>query len=213
MPIPLLVWAGVALAAALLGSGSIYLVNINNIRGKRFTILGTKASGKTTLHNFFSKGEIPAEHIQTSEEKTKDSHFKLNHLNLRIKSSTDIGGGIVFEQRWLDLITRADYICYMVRIDNILNEASYKNTVNRHIDLILYHMQKAAKVSPLHIIFSFCDRVGEYNADRDKFIENFKRNHLDLHRPNTTSYYGSLKDKKHADELCISLISKISEKR
>ena len=107
MALPLLI---IGLIAAIFGGAAIYRVQINNIKGKRFTILGTRASGKTSLHKFLSEGELPKEYIASGEEKIKDNYFKLKHLNLRIKSSIDIGGNVVYEQRWKSLIEDGDYI-------------------------------------------------------------------------------------------------------
>ena len=215
MPIPLLIWGGIALGAALRGGGAIYAVNINNIKGKRFTILGTKASGKTSLHKFLSEGELPSEHITTLEEKVKDNYFKLKHLGLRIKSSTDIGGDIRFEQRWKDLIGKGDYICYMIKMDKICSsdEADYRSKVVRHIQLILKHMQDAKIESPLYIVYSFGDLVEGFKSDEEKFVESFMKNNLELFPDNTASFFGNLKDKKSAENLCINLLGKLSENK
>ena len=215
MPIPLLIWGGIALGAALLGGGAIYAVNINNIKGKRFTILGTRASGKTSLHKFLSEGELPKEYIASGEEKIKDNYFKLKHLNLRIKSSIDIGGNVVYEQRWKSLIEDGDYICYLIRIDKLHNEndTEYRNKILRHINLILKHMNTENKQGPLYLIYTFCDFIEDFDSNSDEFLEKFKLKNIDLFPENTASFFGSFKDNKGAEALCISLLGKISEKK
>lgn len=215
MPIPLLIWGGIALGAALLGGGAIYAVNINNIKGKRFTILGTRASGKTSLHKFLSEGELPSDYVASAEEKIKDNYFKLKDLKLRIKSSTDIGGDMRFEQRWKDLISKGDYICYMIKMDKICSsdETDYRSKVVRHIQFILKHMQDVKIESPLYLVFSFCDLVGEFQSDDEKFMESFKKNNLELFPENTAYFFGHLNDKTGAENLCRGLLGKISENK
>lgn len=214
MPLPFLILGGIALFSAIVG-GAIYVVQINNIRGKRFTILGTRASGKTSLHKFLSEGELPKEYIASGEEKIEDNHFKLKHLNLRIKSSIDIGGNVVYEQRWKSLIEDGDYICYLIKIDKLYNDndTEYRNKILRHINLILNHMNAENKQGPLYLIYTFCDFVEEFESNSDKFVEKFMKKNIDLFPENTASFFGSFKDNKGAESLCISLLGKISEKK
>ena len=210
--IPLIVW-GIGLAIVALVGGTIYTVQINNIRGKRFAILGARASGKTTLHKFLSEGKISAEYVKSTEDKVKDNHFKLKHLSLRIKSATDIGGSEDFISRWENIISQADYICYIIKADKIEeNDKEYIIKVKAHIDLILNRM-KDHKIENknLHLIYSFCDLIPQYLEDNDKFIESFIKRNLEINRKGTVSFYGSLNNSTNAEELCVKLLSKISE--
>lgn len=65
-------------------------------KGKRFTILGERASGKTTLHHFLTKGEIYfGEYKQTTREKTPKNTLRLEELELIVEESVDIGGASI----------------------------------------------------------------------------------------------------------------------
>ena len=209
-PIPIII----AIVVAVIGGSTLLTIHLNKLLGKKFAILGSRTSGKTSLHTFLGSGEVLSKYVATTTDKTRENYFKLKHLKLRVSSSTDIGGTEDFVHLWENLIKNADYICYTIKTDEIHKQnEKYIDKVRGHINLILQHIDKHHMgKKKLYLIYNFCDLITDYEVNKEKFLDEFKIKTIKINQKNTISFFGSLIDKNRASDLCVQLLSKICEK-
>ena len=150
--LPLFFWFLLPLLGGLVGGGLAAAVvaigeSLSRI-AKRFTILGERASGKTTLHHFLTTGQVyMGEYKQTSREKTAKNLLKLKDLELIVNESVDIGGAEVMRGQWEKLINESDVICYLIRGDKVFEgDRKYIDLIKEHISQIL-NTEKAVQNS------------------------------------------------------------------
>ena len=165
--LPLFFWFLLPLLGGLVGGGLAAAVvaigeSLSRI-AKRFTILGERASGKTTLHHFLTTGQVyMGEYKQTSREKTAKNLLKLKDLELIVNESVDIGGAEVMRGQWEKLINESDVICYLIRGDKVFEgDRKYIDLIKAHISQILdtkkpEHNSNAEKaVQKLYLLITF----------------------------------------------------------
>ena len=186
--LPLFFWFLLPLLGGLVGGGLAAAVvaigeSLSRI-AKRFTILGERASGKTTLHHFLTTGQVyMGEYKQTSREKTAKNLLKLKDLELIVNESVDIGGAEVMRGQWEKLINESDVICYLIRGDKVFEgDRKYIDLIKAHISQILNtkkpeqnsdtkkpeHNSNAEKaVQKLYLLITFLDMIPQYSEDAD----------------------------------------------
>ncbi len=178
MPIPLLWIAGVAVATLITGlTAKTYY---SRLSGKRLAILGARGTGKTTLYNFLTGGELTG---ATAVQTTKANLYKLNDLSLNIKQGVDIGGSQDFRDRWVSIMKDSDYIFYMIDISKTFSEivgeesaANYISIVREHLNLInQFYEDNPARTDKLNIMAVSYDKVVRaFNKDKSKFSVDFE---------------------------------------
>ena len=75
----MVIWILIIIGSALAGGaiGLAVSLIIDAFKGKKFAVLGERSTGKTTLINFFTKGTLSKEYIQTlNPEKTEANDFQ-----------------------------------------------------------------------------------------------------------------------------------------
>ena len=215
LAVPLILWP---LLGPVIG-GILYWIK-RSLEKKRFTVLGREATGKSKLHDFLSTGEISTSYEQTTTRPTKGGVIKLGDLKLRIKRSVDISGSADYGGQWESLIKEADYVCYMVDTEKIHNgDADYTDIVSADLDIILKALKtkknilKALKTKKnpgkLYVMFSFCDKIEDYNTRQESFTDSFKKKHNKLNKPGTIFLFGSLDKKENAEKFVAKMISHI----
>lgn len=222
--LPLFFWFLLPLLGGLVGGGLAAAVvaigeSLSRI-AKRFTILGERASGKTTLHHFLTTGQVyMGEYKQTSREKTAKNLLKLKDLELIVNESVDIGGGEFMRDQWEKLINESDVICYLIRGDKVFEgDRKYIDLIKAHISQIL-NTEKAVQnsntekaVQKLYLLITFLDTIPQYSEDADmvkrQIDETLKTSAF---KKGTKAIYGSLKTQEETERLVYELITDILE--
>lgn len=178
---------------------------------KRFTILGERASGKTTLHHFLTTGEVyMGEYIQTTREKTAKNTIKLEDWQLTINESVDIGGAEVMRDQWEKLINESDVICYLIRGDKVFEgDRKYIDLIKVHISQILNTKKPEQK---LYLLITFLDIIPQYSEDADMVKKQIDETlKTSVFKKGTKAIYGSLKTQEETERLVYELITDILE--
>ena len=215
--LPSLIWGG--LAGGLAGFVSVAIIDTFKVN-KRFTILGERASGKTTLHHFLTTGEVyMGEYIQTTREKTAKNTLKLKDLELIVNESVDIGGAEVMRGQWEKLINESDVICYLIRGDKVFEgDRKYIDSIKEHISQIL-NTEKAVQnsntekvVQKLYLLITFLDMIPQYSEDADMVKKQIDETlKTSVFKKGTKAIYGSLKTQEETEQLVCELITDILE--
>ncbi len=175
-------------------------------KGKRFTILGERASGKTTLHHFLTKGEIYfGEYKQTTREKTPKNTLRLEELELIVEESVDIGGASIMRDQWERLIRESDVVCYLIRGDKVYeNDKVYIELVRDHIAQILSDKEGDY---PLYLLITHLDKIPQYTGNPDVVKERIGETlKTSAFKKGTMALYGSLKTQEEAEQLVHQLM-------
>jgi ADP-ribosylation factor family len=178
---------------------------------KRFTILGERASGKTTLHHFLTTGELyMGEYKQTSREKTTKNTLKLKDLELIVNESVDIGGAEDMRDKWEKLINESDVICYLIRGDKVFEgDRKYIDLIKVHISQILNTKKPEQK---LYLLITFLDIIPQYSEDADMVKKQIDETlKTSAFKKGTKAIYGSLKTQEETERLVYELITDILE--
>ena len=222
--LPLFFWFLLPLLGGLVGGGLAAAVvaigeSLSRI-AKRFTILGERASGKTTLHHFLTTGEVYiGDYKQTSREKTTKNTLKLKDLELIVNESVDIGGAEVMRGQWEKLINESDVICYLIRGDKVFEgDRKYIDLIKAHISQILdtkkpEHNSNAEKaVQKLYLLITFLDMIPQYSEDADMVKKQIDETlKTSAFKKGTKAIYGSLKTQEETERLVYELITDILE--
>ena len=180
-------------------------------KGKRFTILGERASGKTTLHHFLTKGEIYfGEYKQTTREKTPKNTLRLEELELIVEESVDIGGASIMRDQWESLIMESDVVCYLIRGDKVYeNDKSYIELASYHIVQILSDKEGGY---PLYLLITHLDKIPQYTENSDVVKERIGETlKTSAFRKGTMALYGSLKTQEETEQLVKELLNNLKE--
>ena len=213
--LPLIFWFLAPLLGGLVGGGLVAAVvaigeSLSRI-AKRFTILGEKASGKTTLHHFLTTGQVyMGEYKQTSREKTAKNLLKLKDLELIVNESVDIGGAEVMRGQWEKLINESDVICYLIRGDKVFEgDRKYIDLIKAHISQILDTKKPEQK---LYLLITFLDIIPQYSEDADMVKKQIDETlKTSAFKKGTKAIYGSLKTQEETERLVYELITDILE--
>ena len=208
--LPSLIWGGLAGGLAGFVSAAI----IDSLKdNRRFAILGDSASGKTTLLNFLTEGEVHmGEYKQTeNEEYTKKNTLKLKDEKLIVEEGVDIGGADEHRNQWEGLIEKANVVCYLIRGDRVFaQKKDYISLINEHISLILDFKKEEQK---LYLLITFLDVIPQYLEDADTVKKQINDTlKTSAFRKGTKVIYGSLGTKESAENLVYRLIKDISKK-
>ena len=213
--LPLIFWFLAPLLGGLVGGGLVAAVvaigeSLSRI-AKRFTILGEKASGKTTLHHFLTTGQVyMGEYKQTFREKTAKNLLKLKDLELIVNESVDIGGAEVMRGQWEKLINESDVICYLIRGDKVFEgDRKYIDLIKAHISQILDTKKPEQK---LYLLITFLDIIPQYSEDADMVKKQIDETlKTSVFKKGTKAIYGSLKTQEETERLVYELITDILE--
>ena len=213
--LPLFFWFLAPLLGGLVGGGLVAAVvaigeSLSRI-AKRFTILGEKASGKTTLHHFLTTGQVyMGEYKQTFREKTAKNLLKLKDLELIVNESVDIGGAEVMRGQWEKLINESDVICYLIRGDKVFEgDRKYIDLIKAHISQILDTKKPEQK---LYLLITFLDIIPQYSEDADMVKKQIDETlKTSVFKKGTKAIYGSLKTQEETEQLVCELITDILE--
>jgi len=213
MPIPVIIWAIGVGVTALLGIGTVAFWDeiINFFKGKRIAILGAKSTGKTTLHNFLTNGELKG---GTGIEDTKSNVLKLNDLKFYIKSFKDITGSEDFVNVWADFIKDSDFTFYMIDSSKIFNnDYSYIKLVEKQLSLIGDCYEKLKRNDKVSIICVFSDKVQKFIDNKEQFEQQMKTllARASLH-VNSFIFVGSLVNDDYKQKLVYDLLNTIKSK-
>lgn len=209
MPIPL-IWVIIAGASAVITALTVTFWDeiVTFFKGKRLAILGAKSTGKTTLYNFLTNGELKG---GTGIEKTKSNAFKLKDLMFYIQAGRDLTGSEDFVNVWEDLIKESDYTFYMVDCSRVFhNETSYIQLIEKQLSLIGKLYEKEKRTDKVNIVCVFSDKVKEFINNKTEFEENIKLylnrafNHVDCY-----VFVGSLLNDDYKQELVYNMLKTI----
>ena len=205
---PSLIWGGLAGGLAGFVSAAI----IESLKDNRcFTILGERASGKTTLHHFLTTGEVyTGEYEQTRRKKTAKNTLKLKDLELIVNESVDIGGAEHMRDQWEKLINESNVICYLIRGDKVFEgDTKYIDLIKEHISQILDTKKPEQK---LYLLITFLDIIPQYSEDADMVKKQIDETlKTSVFKKGTKAIYGSLETQEETEQLVYELITDILE--
>lgn len=145
-----------------------------SLKGKKIAVLGERYSGKTTLLEFLTKGELPQEYVQTLvTESVKGKRLAMGDLKLSLKETSDVSGGHDAIEEWRRLHDSSDIVLYLVnaaRLDlqrvkwDLEKIESWRKALEKKPKLlvIVTHLD----LDPVYLATP-ASRMGEY---RDRFV-------------------------------------------
>lgn len=147
------------------------------LKGKKITILGQRATGKTTLLNFLINGEITVVYEQTLMKKKvrKQKKFALSDLGLDSSKATpyidadsyDVGGSEDQHGAWKELATGADVLIYLFDINKWLSNPKLEPIIERDISVIEGIIRDKTN-KQIMLIGTHLDQDEGYKAAKDK---------------------------------------------
>lgn len=183
MPVPALLWIGVVVVSALVGT--TIAVKWDDIlvalKGKRLAVLGARGVGKTHLVKFLATGSIPSEYKQTvAPEKSSARRFQLRDLDLRVKETLDVSGDKAAYAEWKKLHDDADVVFYLLRADRLIaGDGEVEARVRDDLSHISGWLAARKTRPPFFIIGTHCDLDSEFqslSADRiGDYVDRFRR--------------------------------------
>jgi len=214
------VWWIVVGAIGLCGAGAKILWEdiVIAVKGKRIAILGAKATGKTTLADFLSKGEIPQEYFQTIGVDRKDKRpFELKDLNLKIylKSFNDVEAGLGARTIWQEEVKKADVVLYLfdtnklLRYDEDAVRKGYAKRIKSDLEQVCSWLHEKTGPQSLYILGTFCDQDPNYDPSRlstyrDELVERDELKEMKRilkGKIEVTWIFGSTKDLKSTEAI------------
>ncbi|MBR4717754.1 MAG: GTPase domain-containing protein [Lentisphaeria bacterium] len=167
MPIPLLVWIGVAVAVALIGGGVV----IACLSGKSVLFIGMMGSGKTTaIHGFqaVSKEDKNWKADNSTPGTMSDSK---EYDVLGFKACIDTSGGQQFKKSWPPKIEKADWVFYFFDITQLDETRGKDHEKTRYWKLVKADLRDIAcvckeKSKPVLVIATHTDRA--YDKEKAK---------------------------------------------
>jgi hypothetical protein len=177
--------------------------------GNRLSVLGAKKTGKTSLLNFLTNGELKG---GTGIEKTKKNKFKMKDLNLRIRAGLDITGSEDFVNNWENEIKKSDYTFYLINFLKIEEEGlKYLELIEFHFGLIRKAFSDPKR--KLYILILYCDKSPEYLNNKNKFEKNIKENlNPVLRQISNFTFIGSLVNEVEKSTLVYNILNTIKSK-
>ena len=137
------VWIPILIAVVvILTAATTVALNWDDIvikfKGTKLAILGARGVGKTHLLTFLTTGSIPESYKQTIRPKNaKGRRFQLRELDLKIKDTRDLPGGLDAYAEWKGLFDEADVVFYLLRIDKLMErDTEAENRVRRDMKQI-----------------------------------------------------------------------------
>jgi GTPase SAR1 family protein len=199
--------------------------------GKRLAILGPRASGKSTLITFLTKGTIQREYTPTGAKASHPSvrkHF--GDLELKLKSGFDVGGDALRRNKdWKGVAETSDVLLYLFSVEDLTN-STYRENMLADTKAIGTWIQ-AKEISPEIVIMvgTFCDKILGYTnlySENQIFpneVEEFraevlvdktiKKSRLALGGTSKVNVVlGSLADSQNAERLVLTLLSSVIHK-
>ena len=161
MPLPLLIWAAVVIAAGAAGGG---VAIWRSLKRKKIVLLGEQAVGKTSLFTYLTERSIPKEYEPSSFAKdVKGQRIEIRDIGLDIVDVKDLPGSDDDYGTWEQAVHDADIILYLVRIDRIMKK---DKPTERRVEQDMLQIRKwlqecDSKKFPLFIVGTYCDRTDE----------------------------------------------------
>ncbi|MEM1973827.1 MAG: hypothetical protein QXN68_03455 [Thermoplasmata archaeon] len=205
--------------------------------GKKIAIIGERATGKTKLWEFLSKGVISKDYLQTqSAEKVEVKDLHLKDLELTLKESQiDVPGGWDFVESWINLARESDFVFFLFRLPCIYNSEDscrlscpFKNMLLcegrrdyiKKTEIALKKIKDNYLVHKTVLVGTFADYVNDYielerNGKEGNFHEKFIKS-IDYNFSNLIKdfkiVFGSLKDTSSAEKLTVKIFKKAMER-
>ena len=143
-------------------------------RGKRVAVLGARAVGKTTLIQFLTKGWIPKSYKATGAPERTEAKRKrvaspdrhdLKELDLKLKQSHDVGGGVDFRGEWKKIVDESRLVLYLARADLLLKEDDEATArVLADVEHLARWLKGRKKVS-VAVVGTFADKDPRFSDD------------------------------------------------
>ena len=168
--IPAILWTLGALVAAIV----ISLV-VNGLKGKKFAVLGEGHVGKTVLIKFLTEGVFSSVYKETViSEPTKKNVLHLGDLELRLRESTDVGGGQGNYGLWRDIFMDSDIVLYLFRLDRFESGKSI-DRILQDVGQIERWIEQSSSEKKILIIGTFADKIQNLDVQSSKAVEKYRR--------------------------------------
>lgn len=135
------------------------------LNGKKVTVLGPRASGKTTLITFLLNGELPEEYFATAKpEKFAGKKISLGNLALRVKAVTDVPGDTQSHSEWERQYDAADIAFYTVDASKIYKgDDAYIKVITGEMRHIGEWLESRKQRPPqFFLVATHCDLIPDY---------------------------------------------------
>lgn len=152
-----------------------------NIKTKSIVILGTKASGKTTLWNRLKGYKFSGEYKVTALDKVEKFIIEKAGKAVEIESTKDIGGGDSWVTEYDKIIKKDTFILYLVNATDLIEKAGAQPVRSRiqKIQNIIYN-NRLENVG-FRIYITHTDKFLEKNPDMtDAMLIIVMKKYLDL---------------------------------
>ncbi|TXD33788.1 GTPase domain-containing protein [Lujinxingia vulgaris] len=235
MPFPLVpvIIAGVVGFFAGAVAVNLYDESQRKVVGKKFGLLGERATGKTTLIYFLQTGRInknvkptqAPDNFPVSERSftASGNHGTTRTFPIKMKEGVDVGGGASNYETWQKIVKDTDILLYLFRADKALeNDTHHCKRIKKDISQIykwLDERKTATETKPkFFAIGTHCDLSDEFNFQTiDERVEYIKDEFSDLPlireiyaATGTPIILGSLDDEQKARGIVVQLFKHIN---
>lgn len=147
---------------------------------KGICIIGTVESGKTTLFEKITKLDLGSKSGGgTAKRDVKEVTIKIGERKIKLKESTDIGGGDLYVKEYDELIKDKDFVFIVFNLSHLMNSEKVKNK-DKILDFqsrLLYLSKNELLEKKRYIVIgSHLDCI----KGKDAEIENIKEEYYNL---------------------------------
>lgn len=181
------------------------------LSGKKVAVLGPRNSGKSTLLNFLSTGELSTDYIQTLfNTKIESNCLRLTDLKLHLSKTVDVSGSVDAIEDWKKLYSSADIGLYLVNAAEI-----DRDRIARDLGKLESWSTERPKGAKLIVVVTHLDQIPGYMglpaSEKGNFRDQFVKQNLDSGlaklkvRPHIV--LGSLHNKQAISDITYQIIS------
>ena len=164
-------------------------------KGKKIVVLGSKATGKTTLQTFLREGRVVTKYEETLVENLPANTYYGTDFKFHLKKGKDIGGSDTYKSYWEKLIKGSDYCFYLFNTYDIY--ANNKRAILYMSDY-LPHIAKICNDNnvKLLVVGNFTDKITNFSMEQKeishKIYPNMVNSFMDAKLDISNVIYGNM---------------------
>ena len=149
---------------------------VKEVDGKKISILGAPATGKTRLWDFITKDIKGQGYKVTVSEETLERTFILDGQTIVLAKSHDLGGDTAFVGAWKALYDTSDILLYLVNGELLYSQnAAYIRRVEEDLNEIRNWREKENIRKSFIIVVTWCDKISTLRDNLPKGVTGDKQ--------------------------------------
>lgn len=149
---------------------------VREVNGKKLSILGAEATGKTRLWDYLTKDLTGQGYKVTIVKETEERTFELDGQRITLAKSYDLGGDIALQGTWKTLYDTSDILFYLVNGDLLHGQDRLAiHRVEADLSEIRNWREKDNLKKPFIIVVTWCDKIDTYRDNLPRQVTNDKQ--------------------------------------